>query len=138
MNYILTLFGYIFSIPDKPRLIIEYLLIIAIIALGVFCFNLWQKNNSMENRFIMAETKIHVLERTNNDYLDEIVKLHEVNDDTTKVLSDLMHDYKLLAKLDSVEKEKLKKLADENQHVKDFLAMSIPYDVNCLLTNSCN
>lgn len=130
---------------NKGRLIVEYLMIVAVVILGALSINLFFQSREADNKLQTLEGKLSdqsvmlfTLTDSNARQQNTINNLMELRSRDATAIEGLVTDYKALADTSTKVDKRLKKLEDSNEAVRVYLSSDIPAPLMCLLNNTCS
>lgn len=130
---------------EKGRLIVEYLMIVAVVILGALSINLFFQSREADNKLQTLEGKLSdqsvmlfTLTDSNARQQNTINNLMELRSRDATAIEGLVTDYKALADTSTKVDKRLKKLEDSNEAVRVYLSSDIPAPLMCLLNNTCS
>lgn len=130
---------------NKGRLVVEYLMIVAVVILGALSINLFFQSREADNKLQTLEGKLSdqsvmlfTLTDSNARQQNTINNLMELRSRDATAIEGLVTDYKALANTSTKVDKRLKKLEDSNEAVRVYLSSDIPAPLMCLLNNTCS
>lgn len=117
-------------VGTKIRLVIEYTLIAAVVAISGATMVLWMQNTSMETKLGKLQADLH-------SYKAEVMELKELRRVDATTMSSLLTDMKQIAEHDTEVRVRLTELETSNENVRIFLETSLPLELVCLLADTC-
>jgi hypothetical protein len=127
-------FGFV---TGKTRLFVEYLLIGSVIVLGTMVITLKFDNAQFRTDMANATKEMIILRMLNDEQNNKLVMLEEFRARDSKSLSGLMNDFKVYANTSQILARKIANLEKTNEKVNSYLNEPVPYDLGCLLSDSC-
>lgn len=132
------------KVLGQGRLIVEYLMIVAVVILGTVSVNLYIQDK-------VADRKLEVLEGKLSDQNVKLFELVNASQEQTSTISQLMSlrtkdataieglvtDFKSLADTSTKVDQRLKELEESNEAVRTYLQSDIPAPLMCLLNRTC-
>lgn len=132
-------------VTNKKRLIIEYGMLIVLIAVAGFSLALWVKGSATEERLHSVQGdlgtmqgRLNTVERVNQQHEQTITDLKQLRLQDSRALEDVLTTIKVVSETDTRVRNRLEELKKKNGQVSNFLDMDIPLDMQCVLDNSCN
>lgn len=132
-------------ILNKGRLIVEYILIIAVVALGSMCLNLYLADKeakryleNLSNVVSDQNVRLNRLNDANVAQANTINQLKELRSKDADAIGGLITDFKILADTNTKVDKRLKDLEANNEVVRKYLQSDIPAPLICLLNNTCS
>lgn len=127
-------FGFII---DKGRLVIEYLLIAAVVALCAVTTTMWIQKNAISAKLDKTKEQVTDL-KVKVDLQDATISdLKALRTTDAEALTGLLTDFKSLSKNDATVRDRLRKLEQSNEAVRQYLETPIPVELQCLLAGTC-
>lgn len=131
------------AVKKRPRLLIEYGLIIGVVALAATTFTLWLKNDHIEEKLQVTEQSLNnlrfniaSLELVNQEQSEQIQLLEGARVRDSEALENLVEDLETISKREKNFREKLNSLEKENEDIQDFLSTPVPYRLRRLPDDS--
>ena len=124
-------------ITKKKRLFVEYLMVGAVIVLGVMVVTLWLQKARVENALNEVNNKVGILEMANLTQSKKIDQLRDLRERDSKTLQGLSEGLNAISKRDAQVRNQLQSLEQSDEIIKTYLHTMVPDDIACLLERTC-
>lgn len=136
MNF-LSKIPFVGTLLSKGRLILEYFLIAALIAIAAVVITLWYKNQKLEQANDNLGNRVAVVELTNSINESTIQELKEARKVDAEVISELAKTQQRISQKDEDTRKRLDELEKQSEDVKNYLDQPMPPELACMLFNTC-
>lgn len=127
-------------LKNKKRLFIEYVLLACVVAIGGLALGLWLTKKELKSDLSDKQTQLDSvkgqvvgLKLTNDIQAQTITGLKNARQTDSETLAALFLELERVSKGDKSVRERLAKLEQSNEAVRNFRNMPVPPELGCLL-----